>query len=247
MSAKPTLVLVHGAFHGPEAFHLIHPKLEALGYPVVAVALASVGRSHPTATYLDDVAAIHEAVLPILDEGKEVVLVTHSWGGIPGAASTEGQTIEDRAARGEKGGIKSILMIASAIVMEKGISLSQSNGTSGVDWLDIEENFGICNSLAKNIFYHELPPAQADHYYSLLKPSAITTFFSPVHYVASDLKIPKAYIICVKDLAVPVAHQEATVDKVGGFKKIRFDGGHSPFLSQPEWTVRAIDEFASES
>ena len=76
MSHKPTLVLVHGAFHGPEAFHLIKPKLEALGYPVVAVALASVGTAHPAATYLDDVAAIHEEILPILDEGKEVILVT---------------------------------------------------------------------------------------------------------------------------------------------------------------------------
>jgi len=76
MSHKPTIVLVHGAFHGPEAFHLIKPKLEALGYPVVAVALASVGTANPTATYLDDVGAIHEEVLPIIDEGKEVILVT---------------------------------------------------------------------------------------------------------------------------------------------------------------------------
>ena len=78
MSQKPTLALIHGAFHGPDSFHLIKPKLEALGYQVVPVALATSGVDHPTATYRDDVAAVHEAIKPALDEGKEVILVAQS-------------------------------------------------------------------------------------------------------------------------------------------------------------------------
>ncbi|KAH7312021.1 Alpha/beta hydrolase fold-1 [Rhexocercosporidium sp. MPI-PUGE-AT-0058] len=246
MSPKSTLVLVHGAFHSPDCFHLIQPKLEALGYPVVAVALASVGKTHPNATYLDDVSVIHEVVLPILDEGKEVVLVTHSWGGVPGVASSEGHTLQERAARGQRGGIKSIMMIASAMIMKKGTSLSESNGASTVEWMDFEESFGICNHLAKDAFYNDLPSSEADHYFSLLRPQAVSVLFTPVHFVASNLKISKAYVICEKDNAVPVAHQEKMVDAVGGFKKIRFGGGHSPFLSQPDWIVGVIDEFARE-
>jgi len=96
------------------------------------------------------------------------------------------------------------------------------------------------------MFYNDMPSAEADHYFSLLRPQAMPTFFTPVNYVASDLTIPKAYMICEKDLAMPVEFQEMMVDKVGGFKKIRFGGGHSPFLSQPDWTVRVIEEFASE-
>ncbi|KAG4443506.1 hypothetical protein IFR05_000979 [Cadophora sp. M221] len=244
---KPTLVLVHGAFHGPDCFHLIKPKLESLGYPVVAVALVSVGKTHPAATYLDDVAAVHEAILPILGEGKEVVLVAHSWGGIVGVASTDGQTIRERAERGEKGGIKSIFMIAAAMIMKKGTSLSESNGTNSVEWMDFEGPFGVCNNLAKEVFYDDLPASEADHYFSLLRPHAISTFFTPVNFVVSNLKIPKAYVICQNDKAVPAAYQEMMVDTVGGFKKIRFEGGHSPFLSQPDWTVDVIDEFASEN
>ncbi|PVH86235.1 alpha/beta-hydrolase [Cadophora sp. DSE1049] len=247
MSAKPTLVLVHGAFHKPDCFHLIQPKLEAFGYPVVAVSLVSIGRGRPTATYLDDVAAIHDSLLPLLKEGREVVVITHSYGGVPGVASTEGHTIQDRAARGEKGGVKSIFMIASHIVFEKGTSLSQSNGSNSVEWMDVEETLGICNPLAKEALYNDLPSVEADHYFSLLQPSALTTFFGPVNYVASDLKIPKAYLICEKDMAIPVTHQEKIVDTVGGFKKIRCQCGHSPFLSQPDLTVRVIDEFASEN
>ncbi|KAH7390221.1 Alpha/Beta hydrolase protein [Cadophora sp. MPI-SDFR-AT-0126] len=246
MSAKPTLVLVHGAFHGPYCFHLIQPKLEALGYPVIAVALVSARRSHPTATHLDDVAAIHEVMIPVLDGGKEVILITHSYGGIPGVASIEGHTIQDRAARGEKGGIKSIFMISCRIILEKGASLSQSNSSNSIGWVDMDEFFGICNSLAKEVFYNDLSFVEADHYFSLLQPFALTAFSGPVNYVASDLKIPKGYLICEKDMAIPLAHQEKIVDVVGGFKTFRCDSGHSPFLSQPDATVRIIDKFASE-
>ncbi|KAH6705189.1 Alpha/Beta hydrolase protein [Leptodontidium sp. MPI-SDFR-AT-0119] len=247
MSPKPTLVLVHGAFHGPDCFHLIKPKLERLGYPVVVVALVSVGKTHPAATYLDDVAAIHKAILPILDEGKEVVLVAHSWGGVVGVASTDGHTIQERAERGDKGGIKSIFMIASAMIMKKGISLAESNGTNSVEWMDFEGPFGVCKQLAKEVFYNDLPASEADHYFSLLRPHAISTMFTPVDFVVNELKIPKAYVICENDKAILVGDQEKMVDAVGGFKKIRFGGGHSPFLSQPDWTVGVIDEFAGEN
>lgn len=53
-------------------------------------------------------------------------------------------------------------------------------------------------------------------------------------------------MICEKDKAVPVARQEKMVDTVGGFKKIRFEDGHFPFLSKPDWMVGIIDGFASE-
>ena len=53
-------------------------------------------------------------------------------------------------------------------------------------------------------------------------------------------------MICEKDGAVPVEYQDKMVDLVGGFRKIRFEGGHFPILTKPDWTVGVIDEFASE-
>ncbi|CZT50666.1 uncharacterized protein RSE6_11691 [Rhynchosporium secalis] len=247
MSVKPTLVLVHGAFHGPECFHLIQPKLEALGCPVVAVALVSVGRTHPTATYLDDAAAINEVMLPILDEGNQIVMVAHSWGGIPGVASIVSQSIQERSARGEKGGVKSIMMIAAATILKKGKSLADTTGSNSVDWLEMDGTLGICIEAAKDVFYHDLPPAEQDHYFSLLRPHAMTTFFTPVDTIAADLAIPKAYVICEKDHAVPIERQEKMVKEIGGFKVIRFAGGHLPFLTEPDWTVKTIDEYDREN
>lgn len=137
-SAKPTVLLVHGSFHGPECWHLVKPKIEALSYPVVTVSLATVGRQNPTATYLNDVAAIHKVILPILDEGKEVVIVAHSWGGIPGVASIENQSIAERVAKGQIGGVKAILLIASGVILKRGATLAETNGYDSVNYMDFE-------------------------------------------------------------------------------------------------------------
>ncbi|KAL2062323.1 hypothetical protein VTL71DRAFT_6589 [Oculimacula yallundae] len=248
MSTKPTLVLVHGAFHGPECFHLIQPKLEALGFPVVAVALVTAGRTNPTATYRDDVTAIHEILLPILDEGKEVVMVAHSWGGVPGAASIEGHSTQDRKARGLEGGVISLLMIACAVILKKGTSLAEANGAGdSVDWMEMGGTLGICTEAAKDVFYYDLPVAKQDHYFSLLRPMAITAFFTPIDFTVGELTIPKAYVICEKDRTVPPERQEHMVEKVGGFKVYRFGGGHSPFLTEPDWTAGIIDEWAGQN
>ena len=137
-SPKPTLILIHGAFHGSECWHLVKPKLEALSYKVVTVSLATVGRDNPGATYLDDVAAIHKVILPILDEGKDVIIIAHSWGGIPGVASVEGHSIAERAAKGTKGGIKAIMLIASGVILKRGATLAETNGYNSVDYMEME-------------------------------------------------------------------------------------------------------------
>jgi len=57
-----------------------------------------------------------------MDAGKEIVLIAHSYGGTPSCAAVEGQTIAERSARGEKGGIKSILFISALLVSKQGVS-----------------------------------------------------------------------------------------------------------------------------
>ncbi len=66
-----------------------------------------------------------------------------------------------------------------------------------------------------------------------------------MNYILEDLQVPKKYIVCEKDNAVPLSKQEENVASVKGLKSVRFGGGHSPFLSKPDWLVRAIDDFVS--
>lgn len=103
---------------------------------MATVSLATVGGHNPAATHLDDVAAIHEVALPLMNEGREIILVPHSYGGIPGCASIEGQTVAERTARGEKGGISSVFFIASFALERKGMSCTDTFAAEA-DYMDV--------------------------------------------------------------------------------------------------------------
>lgn len=57
--------------------------------------------------YLNDVAITHGAIEEPLAAGKEVILVCHSYGGIPASAAAEGYQVHERREHGLPGGITS--------------------------------------------------------------------------------------------------------------------------------------------
>ena len=132
-NAKPVLVLVPGSYHRPSSFNAVTERLRSRGFTVLAPALAVAGDAATAEklrgkTPLDDVAVIHRELLPLLDQGQQAVIVSHSYGSFPGSLAVEGQTIEERAAKGLKGGIKGIVTIAGFAfpVRGKGIAGDES-------------------------------------------------------------------------------------------------------------------------
>jgi pimeloyl-ACP methyl ester carboxylesterase len=143
---NPVIVIVHGAWHRPSHFTSIIDPLCAKGYTVLAPSNATAGLDDSVCgtTHLDDVRLIHEALLPYLDAGKEAVIVCHSYGGIPGTASVEGQTIGERSAKGLKGGIKAMVYITSFALPQRGMSLFNMIGNKYGDWIKPEVSLLLC-------------------------------------------------------------------------------------------------------
>ena len=132
---KPTIVLVAGAWHRASVYDPVKTLLETQGYPVQAVSLLSAGG--PTSTTIeDDAAHIRRTALnDLIAQGKEVVMVLHSFAGIPGGESIKGLTRKDRAAQGQAGGVIALVYLA-AWVLPAGQSVVQFVG--GEDKLTIE-------------------------------------------------------------------------------------------------------------
>src|SRR5471030_3050615 len=80
---KPAIALVHGAFEDVHIWDGVSAKLQADGYRVISVDLP--GRpSAPMASNLVSLDVYRDAVLKaIAGERQPVVLVGHSFGGIP--------------------------------------------------------------------------------------------------------------------------------------------------------------------
>lgn len=83
--SRPPLVLVHGAWHGAWCWRRVLPLLQDAGFPTYTVTLTGLGdRAHLLSpavgieTLVTDVASLIET-----EELTDVVLVGHSFGGVP--------------------------------------------------------------------------------------------------------------------------------------------------------------------
>ena len=118
-ASKPTIVLIPEAWHTPSSYHRLIPFLHDTGYPTVFVALPTVGASPALPDFSRDVAAVRATVTGLVDDGKEVVLVMHSYGVVPGTEVLRGFGRRERSANGNADGVVRLMYIA-AMVMRKG-------------------------------------------------------------------------------------------------------------------------------
>jgi len=103
--SKPTIVLVPGAWHKPEIYSDVKALLGAHGYPTIGIPLPSVGATPPNEDFTEDVTAIRNCLTQLVSEGKEVVLVVHSYAGLPGGEAPKGLGKKEREAQELKGGV----------------------------------------------------------------------------------------------------------------------------------------------
>jgi pimeloyl-ACP methyl ester carboxylesterase len=144
---KPTIVVVPGSFSTPIFYDAFVSQLSAHGYDVQVVNLPSVDGE--TATDMtDDADAIQAVTTKIADEGKDIVLVTHSYGGIPGTESAHGLAKKDREASGKEGGIVALLYVAALLVQPgKSLGSTLGEGTGVPDYVKVDVSFASASVL----------------------------------------------------------------------------------------------------
>lgn len=128
---NPIIVLVHGAWQTAAQWQPLAERLVGSGFTVVQPQNASSGTDAATLrgkTYQDDVKVIRSAMQPHLAAGKEIVIVCHSYGGVPASAAAAGYQVHERRALGLSGGIRHIVYLAAFAFPAKGLSLLMALG-----------------------------------------------------------------------------------------------------------------------
>lgn len=117
---KPTILLVTGAFTTEACYDRLVPHLQRAGYPTVAAGLPSANpadpREHSSAS--DGIYVLNKFLLPLLDEGKQVVVFAHSFGATSLGGAERPLTKATRQAKGLKGGVVGLVYISFAFVPE---------------------------------------------------------------------------------------------------------------------------------
>ncbi|MEV0229276.1 alpha/beta hydrolase [Nonomuraea sp. NPDC050786] len=221
-----TVMLVHGAWHRPGTWAKLETELRALGHATRTPALPSAG-SRPTAGMHDDAAALAAELASI---AGPVVLLGHSYGGIPITEAAAGAGNVDR------------LIYLAAYMPDKGQSMYTIHGIPDPE--DTDGLFPLIDE-PRTSLYGDLPVAEAEQAVSTLVNQTVRSFAEKVE-AAAWRNIPSACIITEQDKAIPPARaippalQEQMAAQAAEIRRI--PGGHSPFLSQPRRLAALIDE-----
>ena len=157
--SKATFVLVPGAWHGPEIYSPVMGKLNEHGYPTIALALPSNGADPPHQSFDEDVKAIRNTLTRLVDtENKEVILVLHSYAGVPGAEATKDVGKEERHAKGLEGGVARLVFI-SAFKMSEGFAPPDEGGTMP-EWMKFDFEVRL-NSTYPLVIHCSPPPSRS--------------------------------------------------------------------------------------
>lgn len=221
---RPTIVLVHGAWHGSWVWETVAPRL-SLRWPVRTVELPTTAAENPGDFGLyDDAEVVRRCVL---DVAGPVVVVAHSYGG-----AVVSQGVADLP------GVRHIVYVC-AFQLDIGESLLGVIGGKPLPWWVLD---GHVMTVAdpEVQFFNDLHPDTARRASARLNPfsyRAVTQALTS----AAWRSVPSTYIVCEKD---PFgAAQEVFAARATHVRRLA--SGHSPFLSVPSGLCHLIEEAAA--
>ncbi len=244
--AKPPLLLVHGAWHGPWCFKGFAPHLEARGF---AVATAAFPDGVPGGTPPQELLAVYTDVVAAAARCLPAppVIIAHSMAGAPVScllASTHekiagaifltayalrpGESVMDHASR------DAVSQIAQAF-------RPRPDGLVALD-----------GDLAPALLYNNASAADAATAAAQLRPQDMAIFKARVPAPAGNGSAPaggqpwRAAIVCTEDITIGPATQSAMAEATGCRPIVEMACDHSPFLSAPEALADVVAGICAE-
>lgn len=264
--STPTVVLVPGSFAHPGFYKdNIIAGIEAKDIPIEAVhnlsSGLSAGQGRPGAppSMYDDAAQIAEVVEKLADEGKDVVIVGHSYGGVPTTQSVKGLSKADRQKEGKKGGVVRLAYMTCLVPEHGATAASVLSGAPPEQ--TIKMNVG-----EDGWMYHDDPEASAKIVLNNLadleeavgwikqmpKHSAVS--FGDALTYEGFKDVPVSYLFCEEDLCIPPEVQQAGIDMIEKRSGRKVDvtevkADHCCNISAPketvDWLVSVVEKSAA--
>lgn len=200
----------------------------------------------------DDIEVVRQTIIAHLDQGKNVVLVAHSYGAIPAMAACTGLDSASRTASGKPSSVVCIACIPGAIP-PPGFALASMYGGKTPPFFEIKDGLSLPTGPPgpAHLFYNDIPEEKAKEHIALMKPQSEKIPYAAAPDVFTPCKnIPVGYIICTKDnVQLPMVQYKMVEELVAqGFDvhAVEAECGHSPFLSKSEETARFVRKLAGE-
>jgi pimeloyl-ACP methyl ester carboxylesterase len=239
------IVLVHGAFAGAWCWEPVLPGLQAAGHEVEALDLPGSGAD---GTPVGDVSldAYASRVCGVLAGGGPAILVGHSMGGM---------VVTQAASRTPEPVVK--LVYVAAFIPADGQSLLDLTAYPEAADDQVQANLVVDGDppvatmppqASREALFGCCDDEQAAWGVSHLGRQAVEPFTNPFRLAADGsaafAALPRAYVTCLRDRAIPPAMQRVMFEAAGCRPVIELDTDHSPWISRRAELVEVLDRLA---
>jgi pimeloyl-ACP methyl ester carboxylesterase len=226
--AKPTIILVHGAFEDGSAWQRVIVSLQREHYNVVAAQL-------PLTSLADDVQATRRVVE---SQTGPVVLVGHSWGGA---------VITDAAAGNPR--VKALVYVAAfapdAHEVVTAYSAKYPSRLNSAVRPDSAGYLTVDPGQFQALFASDIPAVEAQVAAAIQKPMFANAFGDAVEQAAWK-SIPAYYVLTLDDQAIHPDLQRFYAERMHA-KTTAIKSSHAVIVSHAAEVVRVIVEAARRS
>ena len=212
-----TYVLIHGAGSDSWYWHLVTPRLQALGHDVVAVDLPCDDDRAGLAEYAD-------CVVEATGSRPDVVVVAQSLGAFTAPLVCGRLPVR-------------LMVLVAAMTPRPGES-------PGEWWANTGHVFPEPFDPAQ-VFAHDLPADVAAASLTHLRPQSDTPFQAPWPLAAWP-DVPTRFLLCRDDRMFPAEFQRRVVRERLGIVSDEMSGGHLPALARPAELVDWLERYRSE-
>lgn len=240
------IVLVHGAAHGAWCWARLTPELEELGYRVEAPDLPGLGEDLTPPAEVSFDSYVNRVAEILHGSPEPALLLGHSLGGT--TISQAAEQVPEQVAK---------LVYLAAFLPRDGESVADAASANAASWvaarfgaLAIRRGVGedaheFDPALVPEVFYNRCDPDVARWAAGRLRPQANAPVSARVHLSESRWgAIPKVYVKCTRDRALPPEVQQWFCDRVPSIRQRAMDSDHSPFLSNAPGLAALLHEEA---
>jgi pimeloyl-ACP methyl ester carboxylesterase len=210
-------------------------------------------RSNLQISFPVDVKTVRDAIAAETTQGRDVVVVVHSYGGMVGQSAIKGlsrpKEQNSDSSASPSGHAIGLAMMATGFCQTGMSFLDVSGGKPPPFWKIDPSGFAVLTVDTRELFYHDLPEAEGNLWVSKLRPHSLKSLSEGGEHAYSGWRdVPVWLLETTDDRGLPLQAQQIMVAMVRGAGEdvtVReIDSSHSPMLSKPRETAEFIDEAA---
>ncbi len=231
-SALPTLLLVHGSWHGPWCWDRLIPELDRHGIAVATVRLPSCAPDPgPWGTLQDDARAVAGAAARI---AGPVAVLGHSYGGVVISQADHPANVVR-------------LIYLGAVMPDSGRSLVSYLPPGPLPEYVVDRGDGtlmLNRAVIGRDLYGDCDAETVAWASQRVVPQNAAAPMTPIGQAAWR-RIPSTYVVLSEDLTIPTPLQRVFAVQATDTRELA--GSHSPFASRPAALARMIADCLTDA